>query len=493
MRIRIFVLTAIMSLCCATMRAATGYFESGGLKYHITSADGLKCSLASCWDKPQQYKGNIVVPGKVEHDGQTYSVEGIEKHAFYVCDSLESVTFGEGISNIEQNAFYNCSKLRSISFPTTVASVKGDIIYYCYGIEAYSVADAHPTMMVTGGLLYDKQSKALLLGTKAPATVTLRDDCSAVSDYAFYESNLQSITLPASVKTLGEYAFGSSKLESISLEQVKEIGMYCFSRTMLTTITIPACVTYIGRNNFFNTKTLKTVIMADGTETLTCANTKYSDGDDTGMFYTLALDSLYIGRPLKLAPNTNNYKRASSPLYYTYTQAIALGPCLTEIPDYYLYNCYGFGTLVIPEGVTTIGTEAFYKAKNLHTVYIPKTVTSIGALAFHSSQLRNLHVYAPKPPQLSSASSSDPFGSDIKKACSLTVPKGSLSLYKQADVWKDFYNIVEENTDGISAATADSNAQEVYYDLLGRRQETPAGGIFIRVRNGVGQKVLLKK
>ena len=50
------------------------------------------------------------------------------------------------------------------------------------------------------------------------------------------------------------------------------------------------------------------------------------------------------------------------------------------------------GDVVIPEGVTSIGSEAFRGCSGLTSVTIPKSVTSIGKRAFYSCP--KLTIYA---------------------------------------------------------------------------------------------------
>ena len=46
------------------------------------------------------------------------------------------------------------------------------------------------------------------------------------------------------------------------------------------------------------------------------------------------------------------------------------------------YGCSSLTSVVIPEGVTSIGVDAFYRCSSLTSVVIPKGVTSIGLCTF---------------------------------------------------------------------------------------------------------------
>ena len=41
------------------------------------------------------------------------------------------------------------------------------------------------------------------------------------------------------------------------------------------------------------------------------------------------------------------------------------------------------GEIIVPEGVSEIGSEAFYECTDINTVIIPNSVISIGSDAFH--------------------------------------------------------------------------------------------------------------
>ena len=55
---------------------------------------------------------------------------------------------------------------------------------------------------------------------------------------------------------------------------------------------------------------------------------------------------------------------------------------VTSIDDYAFKGCYNLTSITIPEGVTSIGYEAFYEC-DLRSITIPESVTSIGDYAFY--------------------------------------------------------------------------------------------------------------
>lgn len=69
------------------------------------------------------------------------------------------------------------------------------------------------------------------------------------------------------------------------------------------------------------------------------------------------------------------------------------------------------------------------------------------------------------------------------------VPQGSLEVYKNADVWKNFGNLQEDAPTGIeSVKSIPPNAKNCYYDLRGNRLIAPKRGLNIIK----GKKMIVK-
>ena len=156
-------------------------------------------------------------------------------------------------------------------------------------------------------------------------------------DAFFGCSSLTSVTIPEGVLSIGDYAFsGCSSLTSVTIpESVTSIENYAFYNcSNLTKVTIPESVTSIGEYAFLSCSSLKDVYYTGTIE-------EWCDIDfDYG---------------------------SSNPLYNEASFYVS-GKLVTD--------------LVIPEGVTSIGSSAFSGCRSLTSVTIPKSVTSIGSSAF---------------------------------------------------------------------------------------------------------------
>lgn len=109
-------------------------------------------------------------------------------------------------------------------------------------------------------------------------------------------------------------------------------------------------------------------------------------------------------------------------------------------------------TVSIPNTVTTIGISAFANCTNLSKVLIPSSVQTIGSAAFaYCTSLKEVTCLAPIPPTCGELVLNDYemfYGVDVANI-PLYVPTESIELYKNADHWKDFGQIlpIEPTTD----------------------------------------------
>ncbi|KAA6323634.1 hypothetical protein EZS27_026947 [termite gut metagenome] len=232
---------------------------------------------------------------------------------------------------------------------------------------------------------------------KVPFEAFYRQDASA--------KTLTSITLPEGVTEIEERAFnGSFFLSEVKLPSTLiKIGNYAFnSCDSLRSITIPRSVEVIGNYTFAYSQQLEHVIFEEESQ-LDTIKTYAFNYTNLGGEFVIPNSVRFIGdwafsqsfrdekRPASVKFG-NNIESIGTSIFRNNSYLIAVNiPDFTikAIPNTAFYST-SLTTVVIGEGIETIGTQAFFAAPTnptITSVTFPATLKSIGANAFQNQSL----------------------------------------------------------------------------------------------------------
>ena len=108
--------------------------------------------------------------------------------------------------------------------------------------------------------------------------------------------------------------------------------------------------------------------------------------------------------------------------------------------------CNSIETLSMPNSVTSIVDYACYSCTALKTVTLSSKLESIGYSAFaECPELRTIYAKSIVPPSIDAST----FPNGAYMFATVYVPKGTLSAYKNANIWSDFSIIVETDYEDI--------------------------------------------
>lgn len=167
-----------------------------------------------------------------------------------------------------------------------------------------------------------------------------------------------------------------------------------------------------------------------------------------GAFTSSSLDSIDIGSGvLTIEP---------SAFIYCTLGYINIPDNVTRIGHNAFYASFGLETVIFGNGVTQIEQSTFRKCNHLVSLKLGTGVTDIFYGAFRAAPLKEIYASSTIPPIAYHTNSyTDTFDADIFNQCTLYVPAGSLQAYKNAEVWKNFKNIVENDFTGIERPLPD--------------------------------------
>ena len=321
-----------------------------GVKY---SRDGKKLLRASYYSSLREY---------VVREG----TEVICDYAFWLCESLQSITIPNSVTSIGDGAFKMCKSLQSVTIPNSVTSIGKEAFRDCNSLQSITI----PNSVKSIG------NRAFYL-CESLQSVTIPNSVTSIGDGAFRDCNsLQSITIPNSVTSIGDEAFyRCESLQSVTIpNSVTSIGDDAFYLCeSLQSVTIPNSVTSIGDAAFWGCKYLQSITIPNSVRNIgnhafrdcnICffiCNSTYFQNDDVCLFNK---DKTAIVSRIK---DCVNYIIPNS---------------VTSIGDYAFSGCESLQSITIPNSVTSIGKHAFEQCNSLQSITIPNSVTKIGGGAF---------------------------------------------------------------------------------------------------------------
>lgn len=305
-------------------------------------------------------------------------VTSIGNDAFLRCGNLSSVTLGNDIKSIGEYAFNQCVSLTSINLPNGVTSIGESAFNYCTSLSHIVIPNSVENIGIS---VFDGCNNLPIIDNIRYADTYL---------IGVIDKNLSSYTIKSGTKWIGAGAFENcTNMVSISIpSSIVGIRNFAFAGcSNLTSLTIPNSVTEIRLRAFESCHKLTSVIL----------------------------------------PNNISY-----------------------IPMDAFTDCTSLQSISLPNSVSAIGERAFGGCTSLTSITIPSNVTIIYGGAFANCVgLQNVTCLAVTPPSMttdgwvsSGMEYEDVFAGVECSKIPLYIPKGSESLYSEADQWKDFMQII---------------------------------------------------
>ena len=379
----------------------------------------------------------------LDYNYNTNSTTNIGEGLFYDCP-LETLYLGRNLEyktavSYGYSPFYSIESLAEVTIGNSVTSLGTNLFRSCSSLEKLIIEDGIDALVLNyggmyGSMFYDCPIKTLYLGRnllnaeQLPNTltdVTIGNSVTSIGDRAFEDcSGLMSITLGSSVAEIGSEVFdGCDKLMTIySLNPTPPTG---------------------GSNSFTNQQYIDAnVYVPKG------SLAAYQAADPWQNFWNIQ-DTI----------DTPTYDFMVDGLYYSIVSesdlTCAVTYCAADDSEY-------SGDIVIPDSVTydgqtwkvvKIGNFAFLGCDGLTSVTLGSYVAEIGESAFKGcDNLMTIYSLNPTPPTVGD----DNFTEQQYEDVMVYVAQGSLTNYKNADVWRNFLNIQEIAPTGIDNVSVDN-------------------------------------
>ena len=452
--------------------------------------------VSKVWEQFTDSQSNVVLPQQVTIAGKTYPVVGIwSTDKLFAAGGLgvQQLTLPDGLEFIGYSGeAINAPNLASLTIPGTVTFVASNVFRACTALKQVTLADGDQPIEFEVDRWYDRPfdwspveniylgrnyvCKTMLFNSsdngpekhvtispkmtqmndelfyydKRVVQLTLMEGVTNVGQRAFmYCTGLKQLTVPNSMRVVGSQAFENAGIEQLDLGHgVQFIMDRAFNGVDITSLTLPASLDSLYSNSFRYSRQITDIVIEDSPRTL-----KMLGREDYGNGSFFHLDNpytVYQGR---------NIESTDPPFYSTKLKSIVMGDNVTQIAEKYLQGCSQLESVKLSKNLTAIPDKAFYQCAAKEIV-VPDKVTAIGQEAFRESSIERVTLGKStaqigwkafwNDDALTEVTSlnkvppvcdSETFGSSTFSGATLYVPRTAIDTYKDADVWKNFFNI----------------------------------------------------
>ncbi|MCM1306448.1 MAG: leucine-rich repeat domain-containing protein [Bacteroides sp.] len=352
-KLSIALLSAAMILCCVLGLCACGNKDDGGIFKFTLNDDGESYTVVA--KENATVSGEITIPDT--YNGKPVTVIG--RFAFQGKNELNIVHIPEGITKIDVQAFNGCSTLSGYNIPASVKSIGQMSFANCTSLGTINIPD---TVTEVGIAAFSGcQAGDLIIGS----------GIDEIKESTFsYCNYLSAVTIPGTVKRICDGAFtGCQNLSSVTIESgVEVIEPNAFSWCEnLSSVTIPETAT-IEQDLHSGPFSVSPVVVLEAPAAI-CYDLRLWEYD--------MLVSVTITGSGKIEDNAFHD--------CTNLSVVDIVGNVTEIGDYAFSGC-NITSLLLPDGLLTIGENAFSISENMQELVLPSSVTSVAKSAFPELQ-----------------------------------------------------------------------------------------------------------
>ena len=328
------------------------------------------------------------------------NIKKLEESLFWGCTNLKTIDIPESVETIDVSVFYECRSLNNIIIPKAVKEINWAAFAFCNNLTNMTIDVKNKYYKIEEGIIYTKNGETLVNvnanGIKGN-TLTIKEGVKTILSRSFSLcNNVETINLPSTLTSgiSGDTFNGMSSLKNINV--AKENSNYFSENNFIYTTNYNDLVFAISSEKVLNinnnVKTIKTMAL------IGCKNAEIINIPDNvekieGWVFSGANKVL---KQINIGKGVNNLNVDCIITVDDFIEKVNIDE---ENPYYssdenYIYNkdktkilrfIKDVESYKIPEGVLTIGSNAFYTmSSKLKNIEFPNTLITIEDRAFSS-------------------------------------------------------------------------------------------------------------
>ena len=337
------------------------------------------------------------------------SVTSIGDNAFEFCTSLTNINIPASVTSIGDGAFYDCESLTSITIPASVMSIGEDAFAYCTSLLYLTLNSETPPTLGDDAFDGCTALYAIIVPLGKAETYKAADDWKDYADkicddygtcgadgsnvYYAYNNSTKALHIFGTGAMEGNSSWNSYRkdIKTVIIDNgVTSIGFGAFADCAnLLYLTLKSeTPTTLGEDAFSYCTALKAIVVPSGSvpayksaEDWAAYEEKilgYDGTCGTNVYYSYDSST----KTLHFFGTGSIENNSSWNSYHEDIKTVVIDNGVTSIGDHAFEGCTSLANITIPGSVTSIGDHAFEGCTSLTSITIPNSVTSIGDHAF---------------------------------------------------------------------------------------------------------------
>ena len=385
---------------CSMFSWAQTFFIVDGVRYLVEDDHAVVAR------QDVELAGDIVIPVTVTYGDAEYGVtrlispyesESGGGGAFQEC-AITGITLPDAITLLPDQTFQGCTALSSVSLPAAITNIGSYAFSGCTSLESIVLPDEISEL--GNGVFND---------CSALTTVNIPAGVSALSNELFLNTAIKSIEIPSSITAIGAYALANNSLTKVVMHtrdvRTLEYDVTSFGDVTKADLEVPAGGKVVYQEYYpwmdFNSITEfgedigEVLVPEQRHATIDGIRYLLKDGKAIVAIQPITLEGEVI------IPATVRYEETDYPVTAIQDCYWSYGSHMNDERGAYHQSYRGAFTdtkvtsVKLPEGLTTIGKFAFFRAESLKEVELPDGLSELGDWSFaHCQQLTSINIPA---------------------------------------------------------------------------------------------------
>ena len=403
------------------------------------------------------------------------NTHGGEARQYFVVNLTEAGTLGKVIRSFKKNP----DKIRNLKVSGPITTE--DFYFMRDSMAILEAINLKEAKVVNAKYDYSGKTQddiipyAAFFNKKTMSHFSFPEKITYIGTSAFYKTSLSgALVIPDDVTEISDYAFKETLIGSVSFSpRLDRIGVMAFSAcsSLTGTLTLPETLTYIGGDAFYCCSFTGELHLPNSLEYIG-SSAFNSAGNFVGGLripdkITKLNESTFSGSGFSGHLDLNNVIEFDGNEFSGcgFTGVLIIPDGTIKIPDCFMQappTGKGFSKIIFPsslkqigksafqfqrrlcediifpEGLVSIEAQAFYECYNIPRIELPSSLQTINRYAFNGCHnISNIVCHAVEPPSVME----DAFSGVAKDNFTVEVPAQSVTRYKTESGWSDFRRI----------------------------------------------------